>query len=349
MSDLIQKKVIIQKNGDEIHESREVDWQIDRFLSGIRFDTALAKQFTALSRNDWQLKIKAGEVTLNGSAVKPSRTLQEGDLIHFSYRLRPEPDIDRNIGIVFEDDDLIVVDKPGDVPVHASGGYRQNTLNQLLIEVMTERGITGFVPRPAHRLDRETSGLIIYTKSTAMARKITKMFLSNTIEKHYIVYVFGSFSATAPGKLLASGWIGPDTSSAIERKQRYTTGRQSQQDVYCKTEFTLLDEFQIDHHIISKIGAQLFTGRMHQIRATLLGLGFPLVGDRLYGPDETIYLRRLHDQETDADKKLLLLDRTALHCSRLCFDHPRTGKPLQFESKLPSLLAAFEKGKIKNK
>ncbi|MBW7859327.1 MAG: hypothetical protein H3C43_13790 [Leptonema sp. (in: Bacteria)] len=84
---------------------------------------------------------------------------------------------------------------------------------------------------------------------------------------------------------------------------------------------------------------QLFTGRMHQIRATLQSIGFPVVGDRMYGPDESIYLRQLNDSETKSDQKLLVLPRTALHCSQLQLNHPTTKERLTFTSKLPAIIA----------
>jgi RluA family pseudouridine synthase len=331
MSELNQKKSLFSQ---KMEEFRHVELVVDRFLAGRRLDLLLAEKYRALSRSTWQHKITGGEVTLNEKPTRPSRIVREGDIIRFSCRMRPEPDVDRNIRIVFEDDDLLVIDKPGDLPVHASGTYRRNTLNELLMELFRGRGHENFICRPAHRLDRETSGLIVYTKTEEMARQITKVFLTGRVEKVYTVFVFGRF----PAFRSCEGWIGPDRNSSIRRKQSYHEGEPGPEDVRCRTDFTLIQEFMIDDRYISILHAHLFTGRMHQIRATLYSLGYPVVGDRLYGPDEGIFLRRLADKETESDAATLLLERTALHCSRLAFQHPRTGKELIFESPLPPSL-----------
>lgn len=318
-------------------EFRHVELVVDRFQAGRRMDVLLAARYPALSRSSWQQRINDGEVILNEKPTRPSRVVHEGEVIRFSYRMRPEPDVDRNIGIIYEDEDLIVIDKPGNLPIHPSGSYRKNTLNEILIEIFRSRGQEDFVCRPAHRLDRETSGLIVYTKSAQIARKVTEAFLSGKVDKRYTVFVFGSF----PEFRSCEGWIGPDIRSPVRRKQRYHEGRPEPDDVRCRTDFTLVQQVTIDGRPVSALKARLFTGRMHQIRATLLSLGYPVVGDRLYGPDETIYLRQLEDAETEADARTLLLERTALHCMRLEFRHPRTEERLVLESPLPDSLATL--------
>ncbi len=340
MVDRIEKKTnpAEETTGKDEENIRHVELKVDRFQAGRRLDSLLGERFPALSRSLWKQKIMSGEVTLNHSPTRPSRVVREGELVRFSYRMRPEPDVDRNISIVYEDDDLLVIDKPGDLPVHASGGYRRNTLNAVLIEMFREQRGEDFICRPAHRLDRETSGLIVYTKSSAMARKMTKTFLSGDVQKYYTVFVFGSFQQARSCK----GWIGPETTSAVRRKQRYHEEEMpGPDDVSCRTDFTPVVEFTVDGRIITALSARLFTGRMHQIRATLCSLGFPVVGDRLYGPDESIYLRRLEDAETEEDKQLLILPGTALHCTELQFQHPRTGKPLRLRSPLPPRMKAL--------
>jgi RluA family pseudouridine synthase len=334
MGDPNEKK---SDSGVEEAEFRHVELVVDRFQAGRRMDLLLTARYPALSRSSWQQRINDGEVTLNEKPTRPSRVVHEGEVIRFSYRMRPEPDVDRNIGIIYEDDDLLVIDKPGDLPIHASGGYRKNTLNEVLIELFRSRGQEDFVCRPAHRLDRETSGLIVYTKSTQMARKVTKAFLSGEVDKYYTVFVFGSFAKARS----CEGWIGPDGGSTVRRKQRYHEGEPGPDDVRCRTDFERIQEVTIDGRLITALKARLFTGRMHQIRATLCSLGYPVVGDRLYGPDETIYLRRLEDAETEADARTLLLKRTALHCTRIEFRHPRTGQRLLLESPLPDSLATL--------
>lgn len=318
-----------------VTEQKHIQLMIDQFDSGQRLDTFLSIRYSQFSRTSWQNRIRNGQILLNNQTARPSRILQPSDVINFSFDLKPEPEVDRNIEIVFEDEGFLVIDKPGDLPIHASGSYRKNTLNQVLTDLFISRQVHDFVCRPVHRLDRETSGLIVYAKSREAARNLSDQFISGTVDKQYLVAVFGLFDSFRK----CVGFIGNSKTSVIRRKQHYYEGLPKVSDFSCHTEFHLLHQSVADNRLISLLQVQLYTGRMHQIRATLHSIGFPIIGDRMYGPDETIYLRQLTDSETKADHQRLLLPRTALHCSRIQLNHPITQERLTFESKIPPMIA----------
>lgn len=333
-------------------EWRHVEIPVDRFDDGRRLDLLLSARYPVLSRSLWQARIRRREVTIDHRVVRPSRLVRENETIRFSYELRPEPTVNTDIVVLYEDEDLLIINKSPNLPVHASGSYRKHTLNELLIERYSTEAAP-FVCRPVHRLDRETSGIIVYAKSSEAARTLTRHFMAGRVRKEYLVIVLGSF----PEHLTCSGSIGPDAGSAIRKKQAYVensvTGGNAAapaspanrvdrvdpppQYVACRTDFWLerkarIAELDVE---LSLLRARLYTGRMHQIRATLCSLGFPIAGDRLYGPDEGIYLRMIHDEETEEDRRRLVLPRSALHCSFMSFPHPTGGQVVEFTAPLP--------------
>lgn len=312
-------------------EQRHVEIPVDRFDDGRRLDLLLSGRYRVLSRSLWQRRIRCGEVTVDDRPVRPSRLVREHETIRFSYDLKPEPEVDTEIAILYEDDSLLIINKSANLPVHASGSYRKHTLNELLMERYSTDDAP-FVCRPVHRLDRETSGIIVYAKSTDTARQLTRSFMSGHVRKEYLVIVFGAF----PESMSCSGTIGPDSKSAIRKKQAYVPGP-SEHGVSCRTDFWLEKRFRLPDcgTELSLLRARLFTGRMHQIRATLCSLGYPVVGDRLYGPDEEIYLRLIRDEETEADRRRLVLNRSALHCALMAFPHPIDGQEREFSAPLP--------------
>ncbi len=224
-----------------------------------------------------------------------------------AFPANAEPPVLRSAGILYEDDDLVVADKPGNLPCHPGGRYCANTLLHLL----RDRAGDGGKLRIINRLDRETSGIVLVAKSAAMSRSLSGQFRRHTAQKEYTVLVHGDF----PVHLEARGWLVPDADSVIRKKRRFVTcsappapGAES-----AETDFELVEA----RDGISRVLARPRTGRTHQIRATLLSLGFPVVGDKIYGLDETFFLRFITDALTEADRARLVLPRQALHASSL--------------------------------
>ena len=238
-----------------------------------------------------------------------------------------EPAVNSNYRIVFEDDHLLVIDKPGNLPVHPAGPYFSNTLWALLAD--SGYGKVHLV----NRLDRETSGLLIAAKQGNIAGEISKSFAE--MEKCYYVVVHGVFSEERHIK----GFLQNDTASPVKKKQKFLfePDRSGEKSQSAETIFTPLQS----NGKYTLLQARLKTGRMHQIRATLNSLKSPVVGDKHSGLDEQFYRRFALDTLSLADRQALCLERQALHCCKLSFVHPVSKEVLNFSSELPAEIAAL--------
>ena len=319
-----------------------------------RLDLLLARKYPQINRSGWQERIRDGRVLVNEMQVRPSRRLKEGELIKFSYQQKAEPDVDKSYSIIYEDQHLYVINKPANLPVHPSGIYNDNTLTSLLKKDRTTSGSIHLI----HRLDRETSGLIILAQNREAAARLHDVFRNSQVHKEYLVLIEGDF----PEYLDARGILSRDYDSAVRKKRRYFPdgeppffgpGKLLEEDKpqTCRTEFHRLHSFSPsgapEMGRVSLLKAVLHTGRLHQIRATLQSLGFPVVGDRMYGVDSALYLEWIEKRETQNNKLRLRLKRTALHCRRLEFKHPFEERLIQLEAKLPADMADFLPKEIK--
>ena len=288
----------------------------------------LSSRFAYHTFEEWQSKIRSGEIALNGNIVADTQTiLLENMLLEYFPANLIEPQVNSGYRIVFEDEYLLVIDKPGTLPVHPAGPYFSNTLWAMLAD--SGYGKVHLV----NRLDRETSGLLIAARHGNIAGEISKSFAE--MEKCYYVLVYGVFA----GEYHAQGFLQHDTESAIRKKQKFvlTPDGSAEKAQSAETFFTPLQ----NNGKFTLLQAKLQTGRMHQIRATLHALGYPVVGDKLYGLDEQFYRRFALDTLSAADKQTLCLDRQALHCCKLSFVHPVTDEVLSFSSDLPAEIAAL--------
>ena len=289
----------------------------------------LSGRFDYHSREEWQKRIAGGELALNGVTVSdPQQLLQCGDHLEYTPQDLVEPPVNCNYRIVYEDDVLLVIDKPGNLPVHPAGPYFAHTLWALLQDA--GYGALHLV----NRLDRETSGLLIAGKNSQAAGKIAKTLPD--MQKIYYTAVHGNF----PNELLAEGFLAKDPESAIRKKQRFTPYMPD--DENAKSARTFFRRLQYaPQKDLSLISAELFTGRMHQIRATLRSLDHPVVGDKLYGLNEQFYRRLALDTLSAEDRQMLILDHQALHCACLTIQHPLSDQTMHFESPLPEEIAGL--------
>lgn len=295
---------------------------------GVRLDVYLASRFTYRSRTAWQQCIKAGEILLNGRKTHASRALHTGENIEliFPAGTIEEPEVRTGFSIIAETEDWIAVDKPGDLPVHPSGRYFNNTLQRLLQTQL------GYNVHPVNRLDRETSGITLFAKSGKAAGRLASLFQEKdgrAVSKIYSALVFGDF----PASLHAAGFLCDDAASAVMKKRKFVselTGSEADAES-CETDFVCLKQ----KDGLSLVECRPRTGRLHQIRATLSSLGFPLAGDKMYGPDDNIFIRFIEDTMTDADRALLRMDRQALHARELHFISPFDGSPVSLVAPVP--------------
>jgi 23S rRNA pseudouridine1911/1915/1917 synthase len=308
--------------------------RLDRFLG----QAAAAKRI-ALSRTRLKALIEAGEVTVDdGVARDPSTRLAAGARIAFEAPLPEESTIageDIQLAVVYEDEHLIVIDKPAGLVVHPAPGHAAGTLvNALIRHCGASLSGIGGVKRPGivHRLDKDTSGLLVVAKTDAAHRGLAELFADHgrtgSLEREYLALVWGGFDVTA-GKVAAS--IGRDPrhrekmAVVSEERGRHATTR-----------------WRLEEQLgpASLIACQLETGRTHQIRVHMASIGHPLLGDSVYGSGFKTKAALLGDRALSA---LAALGRQALHASVLGFEHPATGEALRFESSPPKDFARLLK------
>jgi len=298
-------------------------------LAGLRMDIALAKLFPQYSRNRLQVWLKSGHVLVDGEQLEASARTMGGEKIELAAPPAADVATPRAqrmaLAIVFEDADLIVVDKPVGLIVHPGAGNPDRTLlNGLLAHSSALRN----VPRAGivHRLDKDTSGLMVVAKTDAAHAHLSAQWHARTVERQYLALAWGVPSPRA-------GTI----SGAIRRSARVRTkmavvqrgGRAS------ATRYRLQRALR---DVASVVECRLATGRTHQVRVHLAHIGHPVIGDPVYGGGLTAARRRAAG---DAAATLITaLHRQALHAATLGFVHPTSGAVLSFTSALPVQLVA---------
>jgi 23S rRNA pseudouridine1911/1915/1917 synthase len=284
----------------------------------VRLDQFLAKRLPEFSRSRLQELIRDGFVRLNNMIVRPRHIVRGGDKIELT-----EPPLEKietlpeqiPLEVLFEDDDLIVINKPAGLVVHPGAGHREHTLvNALLHHCTTLSGIGGKErPGIVHRLDKETSGCLVAAKNDAAHRELSKQFAARTVEKIYLALVAGKLRKPA-------GLIEEKIGRHPVHRQRMSAttlrGRAA------KTEYRVVRSSDL----ATLIECRLYSGRTHQIRVHLHHLGHPVLGDKVYAP------RLAKD-----------FPRQMLHAWRLGFRHPRTEEWKNFEAPLPDDFAAATK------
>ena len=278
-----------------------------------RLDQFLAGRDIGLTRSRLRQLIDSGDVLVNGAAVKPSHRVRHGDRVLVTVP-PPRPSVavpqDIPLTVVYQDSDLVVIDKPAGLAAHPGPGHPDRTLvNGLLALCPDIQGIGGEIrPGIVHRLDKDTSGLMIAAKNEAAHHGLSQQIKDRLVHKGYLALVEG---APSPETGVIDAPIGRDP----RRRTRMTVtagGRES------RTGYRLLE--QAGRYGLLEL--QLHTGRTHQARVHLAWLGHPLLGDTVYG------------------RRSQLLPHHFLHAHRLAFAHPATGEPLEFSSLLPADLEA---------
>ena len=286
--------------------------------AGVRVDRYLTGVLAGQSRSQIQRLIKEGKVTIEGLGVRANRVVHTGDtiVIEIPEPAAPEPQPEAlDLDIVYQDADLVVVNKPAGMVVHPAAGHAQGTLvNALLHEIKDLSGIGGEIrPGIVHRLDRGTSGLMVVAKHDRAHAELARQFHDREVEKEYVALVWG---VVQPGRRIDLP-IGRDPG---DRKKMSARARRTRSAATRITGALQMPGVTLIH-------VAILTGRTHQIRVHLSEIGHPIVGDATYGG-----LRRRVAFEL---RPLLALERPFLHAGRLVFHHPADGRKMAFEAPLP--------------
>ena len=293
--------------------------------SGVRLDAFLASQIEGWSRARLQKLIENEDVLVNRKVSKPAYKLRDGDELEIELTAPPTTDFaPENIplDIVYEDDTLVVVNKPAGLVVHPAAGTPSGTLANALAYHFQQLpdGGTGVRPGIVHRLDRDTSGLMVVAKTEAALENLSDQFRDRTVFKSYIALVHGRVSPD-------SGQIDQPLARDPSNRTRMAVVRGGRNALTLYRVRRSFDRFTL-------LDVELKTGRTHQIRVHLAWIKHPVVGDETYGAgrDNTIQDPRLRAQVRN-------LKRHFLHAEKLAFTHPKTHELVKFESPLPPELA----------
>jgi 23S rRNA pseudouridine1911/1915/1917 synthase len=304
---------------------------------GQRLDRFLASVLADHSRSQIQRLIKDGHIHVAGRAAKSNQPVKGGQAIDVDV---PAP-VDAApvaealpLPILYQDSDLIVVDKPAGMVVHPAAGHESGTLVNALLHHVDDLSGIGGEKRPGivHRLDRGTSGLIVVAKHDRAHEELARQFHDREVEKEYVALVWGEVMAgrriDAPigrdpvNRKKMSAVKAPGRDSASGRTAVSARVRRSREAV---TRIVRADHFG---RTLTLARVAIHTGRTHQIRVHLSGIGHPIVGDSLYGG--------VHRRVPGDLRAVTHLDRPFLHAARLAFTHPTDGRRMEFESELPA-------------
>lgn len=301
----------------------------DVAAAGLRLDSFLASHLAEISRTRIQRAIVDGDILVNDRVAKPSYRLREGDQIEIDLPEPPPVELAAEaipLDILYEDDDLVVVNKPAGMVVHPGAGIESGTLaNALVYHFNSLSGAAGKTrPGIVHRLDKETSGLLVVAKNDTAHERLSDQFRDRQVFKLYVALVFGRVSKER-GEIEAR--IGRSKHNRTRMSVlRGGAGRAAY------TIFEVADRFR-DFTLLK---VQIKTGRTHQIRVHLAHIGHPVVGDSIYRGGRENAIR-----DVGLRRAVQSLGRHFLHSAELSFNHPRSGERLSFSSPLPAELAAF--------
>ena len=294
--------------------------------SGWRLDHFLKRRIGRMSRTRIQSIIGEQISFPDGRPARPSSPVRAGETILLRRPAPVEPEVPRHFDILFEDESVLVIDKPAGLPMHTTAKFWRNTLVALLRERYPNEQM-----EIAHRIDRETSGVLLIARNRQVASFLTRAFARRAVDKTYLALVKGQPPDTGridvPLRLL-------DTRTHI----MMGAASGAEPGLPAVTSFSVIR--RLTAHALCE--AKPMTGRQHQIRVHFASLGHPIVGDKLYGASEALFMRACDEGVTD---ELLAcfdgLARHALHAHRLSFPHPVTKQTVTVESPLPADIAAY--------
>ena len=312
---------------DELYE--HFSFKVDKGQEPLRIDKFLMNRIENASRNKIQIAAKNGFIYANDNPVKQNYKVKPGDEVkvmftHPPYENLLEPEkID--FEIIYEDKDVLVVNKPPNLVVHPGhGNYTGTLLNGILYHVNELPENSTGRPGLVHRIDKDTSGLLVVAKTEIAMRNLSEQFFLKQTERKYIALTWGSFNEN-------KGTV--DNYLSRDKKNRMIMSVTEDENCGKRaiTHYKVLQDF----NYVSLIECQLETGRTHQIRAHMKYLGNPIFNDERYGGNKIIKGTIFTKYKQFVENCFKILPRQALHAQSLGFNHPRTNKQMKFESQLP--------------
>ncbi len=318
-------------------------FRVSAEVAGQRVDVFLQHQLRRTSRTRAQFIVKASAYDAAGHRLKP------GDRVHSQQHILlwrepwDETPVPRDIPIVYEDDYILAVNKPANLPVHPTARYHRNTV----IKMLTAERNDAFLSL-GHRLDRETSGVLLLTKTVECDRSLKRMLEERDgITKRYEAITWGIPVNPETGAALSVGYP-----YRLERHMRLDdlcqykvkmklVDASDPNGMYSSTIFTVLDTVNTERGEYARVSCLIETGRQHQIRLHLQAMGAAIVGDKLYGPDESAFARGADGELTEDDSAMLELPRHALHAAMMGLLHPITHEPLEIVAPMPDDMREF--------
>lgn len=305
---------------------------VDNYRAGWTVVEFLAHRFKYHAAEAWETRVRDARVRVNGAAVSPEHVVRRDDAVEYTIE-HAEPAVDARYQVLFEDEHLLAVSKSGNIPVHACGVFITHTL------IATLKRDYGDSLNLGHRLDRETSGVVVLSKHKQANRVLADRFARGEVEKQYLAMVYGQvaadFTVDAPIGKVDIRFQYPD---------EYEYGKNNDLATYLpkravdpengKAAVTRFEVIRSNGRYTA-LRVTPLQGRTNQIRVHLAHAGYPIVGDKIYGLSGEIREEMLRDGLTDRVRAALVLERHALHCETLAFDHPVTGERVVLEAPVP--------------
>ena len=305
--------------------------------AGQRLDIFLRDQLHRTSRTRAQWIVRASAYDTTGRKLDPNHRVQSEQRILLWRPPWDDTEAGFELPVLYEDEHLLAIDKPALLPVHPTARYYKNTVIKLLQAARPESEFLSL----AHRLDRETSGVMLISKTRACDRAVKRLLENRVgIEKWYVALTWGIPDRGDGAKAFRhEQGIEIDSENPLRVKMRASNAPGAQ---HAATFFEVRDvRTRPGGRAYAWVHCALETGRQHQIRLHLTSLGAAVVGDKLYGPDERAFARAADGELTDGDRAVLEMERHALHAARLSLPHPMTGERLVVEAPVPNDMAEF--------
>jgi len=313
----------------ELYEHYRFD--VDKKQSLLRIDKFLMNRMESVSRSKLQAAAHAGNILVNNMSVKPNYKVKPNDVISIVLAHPPHEFelIPQNIpiNIVYEDDEIIVVNKDAGMVVHPGhGNYTGTLVNALMyhFEQLPRKSADDYRPGLVHRIDKNTSGILLIAKNEIAMAKLAKEFFDHTIQRKYVAIVWGDFQEE-------EGTITGNIGRSLRDRKVMAVFQEEDIGRPAITHYKVLERFGY----ITLIECQLETGRTHQIRVHMKYAGHPLFNDDIYGGDAILKGTTFSKYRQFIDNCFKILPRQALHAKSLGFIHPSTGKEIFFDSELP--------------